>query len=76
MMTRGFPNLFVMPAPAQQVVTVNYAQLAVLAAEFIGAAVRGLDMGGLGLERRRIGRLPQRTSRRHYKPAKAPMLCG
>ena len=31
MMSRGFPNLFVMPAPGQQaVVTVNYTQLAVL----------------------------------------------
>ena len=37
-MSRGFPNLFVMPAPGQQaVVTVNYTQLAVLGAEFIGA---------------------------------------
>ena len=40
MMTRGFPNLFVMPAPGQQaVVTVNYTQLAVLGAEFVGGAV-------------------------------------
>jgi len=31
MMSRGFPNLFAMPAPGQQaVVTVNYTQLAVL----------------------------------------------
>ena len=37
MMSRGFPNLFVMPAPGQQaVVTVNYTQLAVLGAEFVG----------------------------------------
>ena len=49
MMTRGFPNLFVMPAPAQQcVVTVNYTQLAVLGAEFVGGTVgllrqRGID---------------------------------
>ena len=36
MMSRGFPNLFVMPAPGQQaVVTVNYTQLAVLGGEFI-----------------------------------------
>ena len=40
MMSRGFPNLFVMPAPGQQaVVTVNYTQLAVLGAEFVGGAV-------------------------------------
>jgi cation diffusion facilitator CzcD-associated flavoprotein CzcO len=48
MMTRGFPNLFVMPAPAQQcVVTVNYTQLAVLGAEFIGGAVRLLEERGV-----------------------------
>ena len=40
MMSRGFPNMFVMPAPAQQsVVTVNYTQLAELGAEFVGRAV-------------------------------------
>ncbi len=40
MMSRGFPNMFVMPAPGQQaVVTVNYTQLAVLGAEFVGTAV-------------------------------------
>jgi cation diffusion facilitator CzcD-associated flavoprotein CzcO len=39
-MSRGFPNAFFMPAPTQQaVVTVNYTQLAVLGAEFIGSAV-------------------------------------
>ena len=44
MMSRGFPNLFVMPAPTQQsVVTVNYTQLAVLGAEFIGRAVGLLE---------------------------------
>ena len=48
MMSRGFPNLFVMPAPGQQaVVTVNYTQLAVLGAEFIGAAVGQLDERGI-----------------------------
>jgi cation diffusion facilitator CzcD-associated flavoprotein CzcO len=47
MMTRGFPNLFVMPAPAQQcVVTVNYTQLAVLGAEFVGGAVAILEARG------------------------------
>ncbi len=48
MMSRGFPNLFVMPAPGQQaVVTVNYTQLAVLGAEFIGGAVRVLEQRGV-----------------------------
>lgn len=44
MLSRGFPNLFVMPAPAQQsVVTVNYTQLAVLGAEFVSATIAQLD---------------------------------
>jgi len=48
MMTRGFPNLFVMPAPGQQaVVTVNYTQIAVLGSEFIGGAVRLLEEKGV-----------------------------
>jgi len=48
MMSRGFPNLFVMPAPGQQaVVTVNYTQLAVLGAEFIGGAVGILERRGV-----------------------------
>jgi cation diffusion facilitator CzcD-associated flavoprotein CzcO len=47
-MSRGFPNLFVMPAPGQQaVVTVNYTQLAVLGAEFIGDAVGLLEQAGV-----------------------------
>ncbi|MDQ6697446.1 MAG: NAD(P)/FAD-dependent oxidoreductase [Actinomycetota bacterium] len=47
MMSRGFPNLFVMPAPGQQaVVTVNYTQLAVLGAEFVGGAVAILEERG------------------------------
>jgi cyclohexanone monooxygenase/pentalenolactone D synthase len=47
MMTRGFPNLFVMPAPGQQaVVTVNYTQLAVLGAAFVGRTVGLLDERG------------------------------
>ncbi len=47
MMTRGFPNLFVMPAPGQQsVVTVNYTQIAVLGAELIGGAVDLLEQRG------------------------------
>ena len=50
MMTRGFPNLFVMPAPGQQaVVTVNYTQLAVLGAEFIGRTVGLLEKKGVGV---------------------------
>jgi cation diffusion facilitator CzcD-associated flavoprotein CzcO len=48
MMSRGFPNMFVMPAPGQQaVVTVNYTQLAVLGAEFIGRAVGQLEQRGV-----------------------------
>ncbi len=48
MMSRGFPNMFVMPAPGQQaVVTVNYTQLAVLGAEFIGRAVGLLEEKGV-----------------------------
>jgi cation diffusion facilitator CzcD-associated flavoprotein CzcO len=47
MMSRGFPNMFVMPAPGQQaVVTVNYTQLAVLGGEFVGGAVRLLEERG------------------------------
>jgi cation diffusion facilitator CzcD-associated flavoprotein CzcO len=48
MMTRGFPNLFIMPAPAQQaVVTVNYTHLAVLGAAFVGGAIGLLDRRGV-----------------------------
>jgi cation diffusion facilitator CzcD-associated flavoprotein CzcO len=48
MMTRGFPNLFAMPAPGQQaVVTVNYTQLAVLGAEFVGRTVGLLESQGV-----------------------------
>jgi len=48
MMTRGFPNLFVMPAPAQQcVVTVNYTQLAVAGAEFVAGAIAGFEAKGV-----------------------------
>jgi cation diffusion facilitator CzcD-associated flavoprotein CzcO len=50
MMSRGFPNLFVMPAPGQQaVVTVNYTQLAVLGAEFIGRTVGLLEQQGVAV---------------------------
>jgi cation diffusion facilitator CzcD-associated flavoprotein CzcO len=48
MMSRGFPNMFVMPAPGQQaVVTVNYTQVAVLGGEFVGGAVRLLEEQGV-----------------------------
>ena len=48
MTSRGFPNMFLMPAPAQQaVVTVNYTQLAVLGAEFVGRAVGLLERAGV-----------------------------
>ena len=48
MMSRGFPNLFAMPAPGQQaVVTVNYTQLAVLGAEFVGGVVGQLLQKGV-----------------------------
>jgi cation diffusion facilitator CzcD-associated flavoprotein CzcO len=48
MMSRGFPNLFVMPAPGQQaVVTVNYTQLAVLGADFVGGAIGLLRARGV-----------------------------
>ena len=55
MMSRGFPNMFVMPAPGQQaVVTVNYTQLAVLGAEFVGGAVAILEARGCpGIRRER-----------------------
>jgi cyclohexanone monooxygenase/pentalenolactone D synthase len=44
---RGFPNMFAMPAPAQQsVVTVNYTQLAVLGAEFVAGAIAQLEAAG------------------------------
>ena len=43
MTSRGFPNMFIMPAPTQQsVVTTNYTQLAVLGAEFIGGVIAQL----------------------------------
>jgi cation diffusion facilitator CzcD-associated flavoprotein CzcO len=47
MMTRGFPNMFIMPGPFQQsVVTVNYTQLAILGAEFVGRAIGLLQREG------------------------------
>ena len=47
-MSRGFPNLFVMPAPGQQaVVTVNYTAVAVLGAEVLGELVGQLRKRGV-----------------------------
>jgi cation diffusion facilitator CzcD-associated flavoprotein CzcO len=48
MMTRGFPNMFIMPAPGQQaVVTVNYTQLAVFGAKLVGGAIGRLAQRGV-----------------------------
>jgi cation diffusion facilitator CzcD-associated flavoprotein CzcO len=48
MTSRGFPNMFIMPAPFQQaVVTVNYTHVAVEGAEHIAAVVRALDDAGI-----------------------------
>jgi cation diffusion facilitator CzcD-associated flavoprotein CzcO len=48
MTSRGFPNMFVMPAPGQQsVVTVNYTQLAELGAEFLAGTVELLQKQGV-----------------------------
>jgi cation diffusion facilitator CzcD-associated flavoprotein CzcO len=47
-MSRGFPNLFMMPGPFQQaVVTVNYTQEAVLGGEFVGGAIGQLQREGI-----------------------------
>jgi cation diffusion facilitator CzcD-associated flavoprotein CzcO len=49
-MTSGFPNLFLMPAPGlQSVVTVNYTHLAVLGAEHIAATIAMLERRGARL---------------------------
>lgn len=46
MMSRGFPNLFVLPAPGQQaVVTVNYTQLAEAGATFVASAIAQMNQG-------------------------------
>ncbi|HEU5302344.1 MAG TPA: NAD(P)/FAD-dependent oxidoreductase [Acidimicrobiia bacterium] len=48
MSTHGFPNMFIMPAPAQQAVTtVNYTHLAVLGAEHIAATIAKLAEQGV-----------------------------
>jgi cation diffusion facilitator CzcD-associated flavoprotein CzcO len=47
-LSRDFPNMFALPAPAQQsVVTVNYTQLAVLGAEFVGGTIAALQEAGV-----------------------------
>ncbi len=48
MMTRGFPNLFISPAPAQQaVVSVNHTHVVVTGAEHIAATIARLDELGV-----------------------------
>ena len=48
MTSRGFPNMFIMPAPGQQaVVTVSYTQLAMEGAEHVGDTVRRLEARGV-----------------------------
>lgn len=47
LMTRGFPNMFIMPSPGQQsVVTVNFTLVNVEAAEHIGQTVKLLEASG------------------------------
>jgi cation diffusion facilitator CzcD-associated flavoprotein CzcO len=47
-MSRSFPNLFVLPAPGQQaVVTVNYTQLAEAGATFVASAIDQLRRAGI-----------------------------
>ena len=48
LMMRGFPNMFVMPAPGQQsVVTVNYTHLAVLGGEILGRLIAQVREAGV-----------------------------
>ncbi len=48
MMTRGFPNLFISPAPAQQaVISVNHTHVVVTGAEHIAATIARLDELGV-----------------------------
>ncbi len=48
MMTSGFPNMFLMPAPGlQSVVTVNYTHLAVEGAEHIAQTIAMLEQRGV-----------------------------
>ena len=48
MLTRGFPNMFIMPSPGQQsVISVNFTLVNVEAAEHIGQTVKLLDERGV-----------------------------
>jgi cation diffusion facilitator CzcD-associated flavoprotein CzcO len=48
MTTRGFPNMFIMPAPGQQAVTThNFTHLMVLGAEHIAATIEMLEEQGV-----------------------------
>ena len=48
MTTRGFPNMFIMPAPGQQAVTThNFTHLMVLGAEHIAATIGLLEERGV-----------------------------
>ena len=48
MTTRGFPNMFIMPAPGQQAVTThNFTHLMVLGAEHIAATIGVLEARGV-----------------------------
>jgi cation diffusion facilitator CzcD-associated flavoprotein CzcO len=50
LMTRGFPNLFIMPSPGQQsVVTVNFTLVNVEAAEHIAQTIKLLDARGVAV---------------------------
>jgi hypothetical protein len=50
MMTRGFPNLFISPAPAQQaVISVNHTHVVVTGAEHIAATIARLDELGVAI---------------------------
>jgi cation diffusion facilitator CzcD-associated flavoprotein CzcO len=47
-MTRGFPNMFIMPAPGQQaVVTANHTLITVVGAEHVGTTVKILEERGI-----------------------------
>ena len=56
MMTSGFPNLFIMPAPGQQaVITANITLINMEGAEHIGATVKLLEERGSADLRRESG---------------------
>ena len=64
LMTGGFPNLFLMPAPGlQSVVTVNYTHLAVEGAEHIAETIAMLGAARRPGRRRHCPR-PKRSGRR------------